>query len=218
MGMSDRSAMLWLGVLFSIWITCTSRPQEVTVEQWMQYQLNLTGPSALSGNPFVDVDLSATFSLVLDTSRTNPVRVPHVAQTELPQPLVQLEVLASTEVRSDGGVKVYNTGSSGKVAPTGTAINVQLGSSVPAGDSVRAVHSINFGSDIINRHVVEIPGDNYAFSGGLAGLTNFTLTSWIRVDGGEMGSGGNRVVNFCKGGPGIDLVWDATAGYSALIE
>ena len=45
--------------------------------------------------------------------------------------------------------------------------------------------------------------------GGLAGARAFTLTGWLRMTAGAEGPGGDRVVNFCNGGGGVDLVWDA---------
>jgi hypothetical protein len=74
---------------------------------------------------------------------------------------------------------------------------------------------MDFGASVDQRHVVELPGDK-PFpghgKGALAGLRAFTLAGWISVRGGAMGPGGDRVINYCNGGGGIDLVWDSGGG------
>eukprot|EP00041_Stephanoeca_diplocostata_P010687 m.170087 g.170087 ORF g.170087 m.170087 type:complete len:331 (-) comp18258_c0_seq1:2227-3219(-) len=207
--------MAWLccrSVLIVLIVVVATTTSENVAEQWMQLQLNFTGPSETSTkNPFIDVDLSATFSLVTGASESKPNPRSLATRTSTGQPLVQLELIPSPK-SIDDGINVFNRGSSSKKFPTGTAINIDIGSSVPSGDNNRATHSIDFGTNVTKRHVIEIPADDVPFTEGLVGTDNFTITSWIRVDEGDMGSGGNRVVNFCKGGPGLDLVWDASFG------
>ena len=96
-----------------------------------------------------------------------------------------------------------------QAAQAAQALAVQRSHDVPAGASGQ---SMDFGSDVTTRHVVELPGDKKPFDGGLAGLSAFTISGWIRVDSAAEGDGGNRVLNYCRGGPGIDLVWVNTGG------
>lgn len=68
------------------------------------------------------------------------------------------------------------------------------------------------GGDVTARHVVELPGDKKPFKGGLAGLSAFTISGWLKVHSPVEGPGGDRVVNYCGGAGGIDLVWDSEGG------
>jgi hypothetical protein len=86
---------------------------------------------------------------------------------------------------------------------------VQRSGDVPAGAKGE---SMDFGTDVEMRHVVELPGDKQPFEGGLAGKRSFTIAGWIQVRAATEGDGGNRVVNYCGGGGGIDLVWVNSAG------
>jgi hypothetical protein len=55
------------------------------------------------------------------------------------------------------------------------------------------------GTDVTDRHVVELPGDKQPFDGGIAGLTTFTITGWLKSHDGTEGAGGNRILNYCSG-------------------
>ena len=170
-----------------------------TVERWNRYEVSLTGPS--TGNPFVDVTLNATFTL--STSTEDPilesVNTTSNGSANLPKALVALDFAAGD------GLSTPNFGTSGGQAQIISAKRSPL---VPAGSSGQ---SLDLGSDVTKRHVVELPGAGQDFT-GLAGLEAFTLTGWIQVRGGSEGSGGNRVINYCNGGGGFDLVWDAANG------
>jgi hypothetical protein len=170
-----------------------------TVERWNQWEVALSGPS--DGNPFADVSLSATFTL-----RQAPLPDAFNHPTGAPEPLVALDFADAT-----GGVNgtVPNSGSSASAHPTAQMMSVGLSPNVPAGSPGNAA---DLGEDVTYRHVVEIPGDGRPFTGGLAGLRAFTISGWINVRDTNEGPGGNRVLNFCKGGGGIDLVWDGAGG------
>ena len=77
-----------------------------TVERWRMAEFAFPGPngSQPGSNPFVDVQLSASFSLVNATDS--------FATTEPPTPLVALEVTSTTNQST-----VTNTGSSSKSCP-----------------------------------------------------------------------------------------------------
>lgn len=175
-----------------------------TAERWKMFQLNLTGPpESASFNPFVEVDVGATFELVNDVisgaeSRSQP----------LPQPLVALD-LNNIHWSASGNGTIPNQGKSSAISPSAQVISVMPSSSVPAGSTGVA---LNFGVDVTDRHVVELPGDKHPFTGGLAGLESFSITGWLNPRGTAMGAGGNRIVNYCNGGGGIDLVWDSGGG------
>lgn len=104
---------------------------------------------------------------------------------------------------------VPNRGTSKASAPNAEIIAAHRSRDVPAGGDGS---SMDFGSDVETRHVVELPGDKKPFAGGLAGRSAFTVSGWLRVDAAAEGDGGNRVVNYCSGGLGIDLVWVNTGG------
>ena len=87
---------------------------DTTVERWNQFEVAFEGPS--TGNPFVDVDLTATFTLehaqrpafVLDDELELVVRekiVPKM-ETSVPDPLVAFD---------------FSTGNSTNVPNTGTS-------------------------------------------------------------------------------------------------
>ena len=173
----------------------------LVVERWAIWEANLTHATTGIANPFLDVELEATFKLVT-TAHDNaaPLASPDASP---PVPLVALDFAAGTETA------VPNSGSSKAKVPDAQALAVQRSHDVPAGASGQ---SMDFGSDVTTRHVVELPGDKKPFDGGLAGLSAFTISGWIRVDSAAEGDGGNRVLNYCRGGPGIDLVWVNTGG------
>lgn len=168
--------------------------------RWAVWEANLTHSTAAIGNPFLDVQLEATFKLASALSNEAPPAPP---KTQPPEPLVALEFGAGTETA------VPNHGTSKASAPSAEIIAAHRSRDVPAGGDGS---SMDFGSDVAARHVVELPGDKKPFEGGLAGLATFTISGWLRVDAAGEGDGGNRVVNYCKGGPGIDLVWVNTGG------
>ena len=178
------------------------------VERWMSYEIPLQGPS--SGNPFVDVQLRAIFTLAnasaaftpdppLDTTAT----AASAAAAAVPAPLVSLDFSAGT------ATSVPNSGTSAASAPSAQILRATRSGDAPAGSGGQ---SLDLGGDVTTRHVVELPGDKRPFTAGLAGLRAFTIAGWIKVRSAAMGAGGDRVLNFCGGDGGIDLVWDTAGG------
>ena len=172
-----------------------------TAERWGIWEANLTLPTASFANPFLDVELQATFELVAPGDGGSAA--PLVGAAAAPAPLVALDAA------SGGAAGVTNSGTSKATAPDAQVLSVERSTDVPAGATGR---SLDFGTDVTARHVVELPGDRKPFEGGLAGLKAFTISGWVQVHDGAEGDGGNRIVNFCAGGPGIDLVWVGQAG------
>ena len=113
-----------------------------TVERWKQWELSLKGPN--TGNPFLEVDLGATFTLQqnhFDSKSTAPP----------PTPLVALDF-------SNGGDKMHapNTGKSKNLYPAAELISAQRSGDVPAGRE--GAKSLDFGTDVEQRHAAELPG------------------------------------------------------------
>ena len=190
-----RTEMLRRCVLFSLLLRSRGVASAglVEVERWGQYEANFTGPSA--GNPFLDVELSATFTLVAESS-------PPPAAAVQPVALVRLD-FATGDMGINGTVD--NVGSSKTRYPKAQAVSVGRSSLVPAGCGGK---SMDFGGntgedpeDPAIRYVVEMPGWKKNFE-GLQGLKAFTITGWIQVTGSDEGAGGNRVVNWCNGAQG----------------
>ena len=172
----------------------TMLPCVLSVERWGQWELNLTGPS--DGNPFIDIEFNATFSLATGDSS--------LELGSPPTPLVAFDF-------EKGGDTTHavNEGTSKSVSPLGQLIAVPKSGDAPAGLSGEC---LDLGVDVTKRHVLEVPGDKQIFAGGVAGLSALTITGWLKVTGSAMGDGGNRVVNYCNGGGGVDLVWDSEYG------
>ena len=130
-----------------------------SVERWRIFELNLTGPAASAQlNPFAEVDLRATFTL--DNPSLAPSPRPAwafpqpTAPAALPVPLVALD-FGQAKMAARGNGTVANTGSSRSSAPIGQVINASPSGSVPAGSPGL---SLDFGADVADRHVVELPG------------------------------------------------------------
>jgi hypothetical protein len=192
----NPNTMLWQ--LWTCAVLAGASAQDV--EQWGQWELNLTGPA--DGNPFLDVELNATFALqaVAEEAFILPL-----GDGAPPVPLVAFDFEHGGDAQH-----VSNTGSSKSSCPTAQMIDASRSVDIPPGSSG---HSVDFGTDVTDRHVMELPGNKEPFNGGLAGLSAFTISGWLKVhDSNDMGDGGNRVVNYCNGGGGIDLIWDAGGG------
>ena len=183
------------------------------VERWDVYELELKGPSP-TGNPFADVQLSATFSLANASAAFVPAAddtteegrraaSTAAAAAAAPAPLVSLDFSQGT------ATSVPNGGTSAASAPAAQVLSATRSRDVPAGSPGR---SLDLGADVTARHVVELPGNGEPFKAGLAGLRAFTVSGWVRVRDAGMGSGGDRILNYCNGGGGIDVVWDGSDG------
>lgn len=168
------------------------------VERWNQFEIELKGPS--NGNPFLDVELHAAFTL------QKPQQTHPMSTQNRPEPLVALDF-----ARATGGPNgtVPNMGSSAGTHPSARLLSVSKSLSTPAGSAGR---SADFSTDSSIRHVVELPGDKRPFTGGLAGLRAFTIAGWVYVRDGSEGPGGDRLLNFCDGSSGVDLVWVSQGG------
>ena len=155
-----------------LFATAASGSRSDSVERWRIFQLNLTGPAASAQlNPFAEVKLRATFTLhsAGDCERGPP------PVWALPAPLVALD-FGQAKMVGRGNGTVANTGSSQGAAPLGQIISASPSGSAPAGSPGQ---SLDFGADVTDRHVVELPGDRRPFKGGLAGLNSFTVTGWL---------------------------------------
>ena len=153
-----------LSLLAPAWITPNPT---TTVERWNRFELSLTGPSV--GNPFVEVELSATFTLA------NSTLTPAASTSMAVLPLVSLDFAAGNSTTTP------NRGTSAPSAPSAQLIATTRSTQVPAGSGSMSVF---FGSDVSKRYVIELPGGGKPFAGGLAGLTAFTITGWLLVRGG----------------------------------
>ncbi len=155
-----------------------------TVEQWRLFETSLQGPS--SGNPFVDVQLNATFTLATAAqdqpqthfrdaiSKGDEAAASKQHARAAPTPLVSLDF-------SQGNASsVPNTGSSSATAPSGQIISASRSNDVPEGSSGA---SMSFGVDTTVRHVVEVPGDKKPFEGGIAGSSAAGFPRLPRQDG-----------------------------------
>ena len=111
-----------------------------TVERWKQWQLSLTGPNA--GNPFLEVQLNATFTLQDHFDK--------MLTAAPPTPLVALDF-------SNGGDQMHvpNTGKSTNLYPTAELVAAQRSGDVPAGRE--GAKSLDFGTDVEQRHAAELP-------------------------------------------------------------
>ena len=111
-----------------------------TAERWKQWEMSLMGPS--NGNPFLEVQLGATFTLQehSETMATAP-----------PTPLVALNF-------SSGGDQMHapNTGKSNNLYPTAALLSAHRSGDVPAGR--QGAKSLDFGTDVEQRHAAELPG------------------------------------------------------------
>lgn len=111
-----------------------------TAERWKQWELSLAGPS--DGNPFLDVQLGATFTL---QDYSEPMA------TALPIPLVALNF-------SNGGDQMHapNAGKSNNLYPVAVLVSAERSGDVPAGR--QGEKSLDFGTDVEQRHAAELPG------------------------------------------------------------
>lgn len=136
-----------------------------------------------------------TFSLAASTPSAPAVAKQQPSKAPLlPPPLVAFDFEAGNDDSTP------NKGMSNQSFPSASLVAAARSPDVPVGASGM---SIDFGSDTTARHVVQIGNPFKA----LVGLKKFTITGWLRVQGSDMGDGGDRVINFCDGGPGFDLVW-----------
>ena len=147
-----------------------------TVERWrmaeFEWRIGPNATEALS-NPFLEVQLSAAFTLLNDTES-------FLAAGDPPTPLVALDLATGNQST------VSNIGSSAQSCPSAGLIAVKRSDKVPAGSSGQ---SLDLGADVTRRHAVQLPPSGQAFHGGLPGLSAFTITGWILVQGEAEGAG-----------------------------
>ena len=151
--------MKLLNILFSVASIAASAS---SVERWGQYEAVLSGPS--SGNPFVDVDLNATFTLSKPPAgtTTTPTLIPATRPAaEAPQALVDLDF--SSPFNSTTGIR--NVGSTSARYPSAQALSVTPSGDLPAGTP--RGRSADYGADVTDRHVVEMPADKSPTRPGL---------------------------------------------------
>lgn len=176
--------------MLTIVVVATFLSLTSTVEQWGVLELPLKGPA--TGNPFHDVDLTATFTHTGNAAHID-YAPPSAPSAPSPKPLLSYDFTEDTK---------------DPVVLAAIKSGATISSDVPAGAGGT---SLRFGPT--SKHpVLQVPADGSAFTSGLTGLHSFTIAGWISVSSPDMGSGGNRVFNWCKGMGGIDLVWDNDGG------
>ena len=114
---SVRKVNLVRHLVFACLTLCANAFSPATgtaVERWKQWELTLDGPS--TGNPFVDVDFSATFTLATDDEEGAAPAV-----VAAPVPLVSLEF-----GMSGGAIHAFNRGTSNTTAPEAQVINAEV--------------------------------------------------------------------------------------------
>jgi len=182
------------------------------LEQWGIFEANFTGPS--TGNPFVDVQLSATFTLQADgadAALSDPPLPSFARGAAAPVPLVALDFAAAPAAGANGTMP-----NSGSAKGSAAVISASAVADAPAGGGGKAM---NFccrdhaqkesccaaGAKFSKRHVVQLPGaGSEPFAGGLAGVP-------VRADGGGGGAGAGAAV----GGAGACFGGGGGAGASA---
>eukprot|EP00038_Savillea_parva_P011589 m.198618 g.198618 ORF g.198618 m.198618 type:complete len:957 (+) comp20488_c0_seq1:113-2983(+) len=226
-----------LGLTAIVVHSASSSGTMTSVPQWGRMELNWTVQD-LPPNPFL-VDLNATFSLSSQPQPLHPKDSPTAAHSHhssdhrtyahhhprrhnpehvmtrqlspqqdtqhpviLPPPLVALDF----EQGGDGRT-LPNQGTSRTSSPVATLVAVERTADVPAGAHGMGV---DMGNDTTTRRVVLVGGNHSdtPFQ-GLAGRDQFTITGWLHASYPYMGDGGNRIVNYCAGKGGVDLVWVA---------
>ena len=179
-----------------------------SVEQWGVWELELPGPAEKgSFNPFKDVTVTGMFELAEESGSLSTAVEPAL----LPAPLLAFDAAAAAAA---GSGKLPNTGSTKAMYPDAELVGVAPGLLRPPGAQGE---SLDFGTDATDLHAVLIPGQNRSFA-SLGGASGFTVTGWLQVLSSKQGAGGNRVFNWCSGGPGVDLVWNSDGSLTLSVN
>eukprot|EP01052_Picozoa_sp_SAG31_P011798 SAG31_NODE_677_length_12894_cov_4.083548_7_plen_587_part_00 len=202
----------------------SSQPR--SVERWKPWELELSVNVPAGSNPFTDVSFAGHFVLD-DAQGSTPFELADAAGSSgeqahetsrngfetaeaLPRPLLAFGVGSGNRA----GQSVPNLGSSAMQYPDARLIGVAPSFERPPGAQGE---SFDFGTDAGELHAVLIPSQNRSFM-ALAGTPTFTITGWLQPQSVEQGDGGNRIFNWCSGGPGVDLVWNRDASLTLSVN